>query len=281
MKTAAAYIRVSTEEQTELSPDSQIRAIRAYAAGHDYTVPDRYIFVDAGISGKNTKKRAAFHAMIETAKTKPKPFHAILLWKFSRFARSRQDSIIYKTMLRKQLGIEVISITEQLSDEPISLLMEAMIEAMDEYYSVNLAEEVRRGMLEKFRRGCPVSHPPLGYRAENGVWVIDETQAAVVREIFRLFLDGKEVGAITEILNRNGYKTARGNPFDCRGVRYILQNPAYIGHLRWSRNGITGRNFSHTNLLTVPGTHQPIVSQEIWEAVHSAENRMRLCGNAQ
>lgn len=80
--------------------------------------------------------------MIATAKKNPKPFDAILVWKFSRFARNRQDSIVYKSMLRKELGIDVISVSEYIGDDKMSIITEAIIEAMDEYYSVNLAEEV-------------------------------------------------------------------------------------------------------------------------------------------
>ena len=111
MKIAAAYIRVSTDDQIEYSPESQIKAIRDYAKRNGYILPDEYIFMDEGISGKTADKRPSFMKMIGTAKIKPKPFDAILLWKFSRFARNREDSIIYKSMLRKQLGIEVISIS--------------------------------------------------------------------------------------------------------------------------------------------------------------------------
>ena len=139
MKIAAAYVRVSTEDQTELSPTSQIKQIREYAKNHGYIVPNEFVFADEGISGKNTQKRPAFNRMIGLAKTKPKPFECILLWKYSRFARNREDSIVYKSMLRKQLGIDVISISENLGDDKMSILIEALIEAMDEYYSINLA----------------------------------------------------------------------------------------------------------------------------------------------
>lgn len=87
MKIAAAYVRVSTEEQTELSPDSQVKLIREYAKKNGYIVPKEFIFHDDGISGRSTAKRQGFNQMIGTAKLKPKPFDAILLWKFSRFAR--------------------------------------------------------------------------------------------------------------------------------------------------------------------------------------------------
>ena len=175
MKTAAAYIRVSTDDQVEFSPDSQLKAIHKYAKDHDFILPEEFIFVDEGISGRKADKRPSFQRMIGTAKLKPKPFDVILLWKFSRFARNRQDSIVYKSMLRKQCGIDVISISEQLGEDNTAILIEALIEAMDEYYSVNLAEEVKRGMNEKFSRGGVVSQPPYGYKMQDGVFVPDET----------------------------------------------------------------------------------------------------------
>ena len=134
---AAAYIRVSTEEQTEFSPESQLDKIIAYADKHGYYIKQENIFYDCGISGKSTNKREGFKSMIEKAKQKPAPFKAVLVWKFSRFARNREDSIFYKSMLRKKYGIKVISVSEDIGDDKMSLLVEAMIEAMDEFYSIN------------------------------------------------------------------------------------------------------------------------------------------------
>lgn len=152
MKIGAAYIRVSTDMQLELSPESQLKAIRDYAKKNDIILSNEFIFRDEGISGRKAEKRPDFMRMIAVAKSKPKPFDVILIWKFSRFARNREDSIVYKSMLRKQCGIDVISISEQLSEDKTSILIEALLEAMDEYYSINLAEEVKRGMTEKARR---------------------------------------------------------------------------------------------------------------------------------
>ncbi len=135
----------------------------------------------------------------------------ILLWKFSRFARSRQDSILYKSMLRKECGIDVVSITEQLSDDPTSILIEALLEAMDEYYSINLAQEVRRGMNEKFSRGGVVSAPPFGYRMGEEYFEIDDEKAKVVRMIYQDFLQGMPYRQIVSKLNGMGIRTNRGN----------------------------------------------------------------------
>ena len=78
MQTAAAYIRVSTDDQIEYSPDSQIKAIRKYAKDHDMILPEGFIFVDEGISGRKADKRPSFQRMIGTAKIKPKPKENVL-----------------------------------------------------------------------------------------------------------------------------------------------------------------------------------------------------------
>ena len=266
MKTAAAYIRVSTDDQTEYSPSSQLEKIREYAKRNDYILPDEYIFIDEGISGRTTK-RPAFNKMIGIAKTKPKPFDAILLWKFSRFARNREDSIVYKSMLRKQCGIDVISISENIGDDKMSVIMEAMIEAMDEYYSINLGEEVRRGMNEKVQRGEPVTIPSFGYAIENGNYIPDTETAPIVQKIFADFLDGKGLVTIARELNENGYRTRRGNKFENRTVKYILQNPVYIGKIRWTPAGKANYRKNSKDTVIIDGTHEPIISKEIFDRV--------------
>lgn len=267
MKRAAAYIRVSTEEQTEYSPDAQMAEIGHFAVLHGFIVPENLIFIDEGISGKSTGKREAFNRMIRTAKQKPRPFDAILLWKFSRFARNREDSIVYKSMLRKQLGIEVISISEPVGDDKISILIEAMIEAMDEYYSINLAEEVKRGMTEKARRGGLQSSPPFGYTVEDNVLIPVSGEAGLVRQIFSRFSSGEGSYSIARWLNSVGVTTHRGGWFETRSVEYILQNPAYIGKLRWNPAGRTCRDFDNSHIILADAKHEPIIPLELWTNV--------------
>lgn len=270
MKTAAAYIRVSTDDQVEYSPDSQLKAIRNYAKQNDMILPEEFIFIDEGISGRKADKRPAFQQMIGTAKLKPKQFDVILLWKFSRFARNRQDSIVYKSMLRKQCGIDVISISEHLGDDNTSVLIEALIEAMDEYYSLNLAEEVKRGMQEKFSRGGVISQPPFGYKMGDGVFVPDKNNADIVKMIFSDYLSGTGVRTIATKLNDMGIRTTKGNKFDDRHIEYILTNPVYTGKLRRSKNGRNDLDRFHEdpeNTIYVNGKHEPIIDNEIFENV--------------
>lgn len=267
MKTAAAYIRVSTEDQVEYSPDSQLKAIRDYARKNDMILPEEFIFVDEGISGRKAAKRPEFMKMIGTAKIKPKQFDVILLWKFSRFARNREDSIVYKSMLRKQCGIEVISISEQLGEDKTSILIEALIEAMDEYYSINLAEEVRRGMTEKAQRGEVVSAPPFGYDVKDNVFVPNPETAPIVKMIFNKYLSGRGCLEIAKELNTMGIRTKYGNKWENRGVEYVLRNVVYTGKLTWTPVKSKTRDYKNEATIITQGKHVPIIEQEIFDKV--------------
>ena len=162
IKTAAAYIRVSTEDQTEYSPDAQLRELREYAAAHGMLLDDRFIYADEGISGRKADRRPAFMEMIRTAKLKEHPFDVVLVHKFDRFARSREDSVVYKAML-KRCGVDVVSIKEPIADGSYGGVMEAIYESFAEAYSINLGQEVKKGMTEKALRGEIQTAPPYGY----------------------------------------------------------------------------------------------------------------------
>ena len=268
-KTAAAYIRVSTDDQVELSPASQLVEIRKWAAANGYLVPDEFVFVDEAKSGRKVTGRDEFRRLIATAKTKPKPFDAILLWKFSRFARNRDDAVYYKSILRKQLKIDVISIKEPIEEGKMGVIMESMIEAMDEYYSINLAEDVKRGMEEKHRRGELQSTPSFGYKAENNVLVPIPEEAVYVREMFRRFNAGQGCYSIARWLNDMGVKTHRGRPFENRTVEYILRNPVYIGKLRWNPTGRSRRDFNSPDIILADGRHKPLVTEAEFQAAQT------------
>lgn len=267
MEFGAAYIRVSTDDQLEYSPDSQLKLVRDEAARRGYVIPDEYVYQDDGISGKSAAKRTAFQRMIAVAKQKPKPFDAIYLWKFSRFARNQEESIVYKSMLSK-LGIAVISISEPIIEGPFGSLIERILEWQDEYYVINLATEVKRGMLEKLSRGEPVCRPPVGYGQVNGAYVPDET-TPIVQRVFSDYAAGKGMRTIAAELGAEGVRTMRGGTPDNRWIEYMLNNPVYIGKLRWSPDGRSAskRNYHDPHVLIVDGKHEPIISRELWDAV--------------
>ena len=266
LRIGAAYIRVSTDDQLEYSPESQLEKIQTYAKANGIIIPPEYIFMEEeGRSGRSTKKRTEFNRMIGTAKLKPKPFDVLLLWKFSRFARSREDSILYKSMLRRDLGIEVVSVSEPIGEDKMSILIEAMIEAMDEYYSINLAEEVRRGMTQRAKAGRPNTYAPIGYRMQDGAYVPDPDTAPIVRKIYADFVGGRGLLQISHELTTLGVRSRFGNPIDNRGIKYILRNPVYIGKVRWTPTGRTRRVWDNPDTITIDGGHEPLISRELYD----------------
>lgn len=274
LKSGAAYIRVSTDKQEELSPDAQRRLIIEYAKKNGILLSDKDIFIENGISGKKADKRPMFKQMIAIAKSKEHPYDVILVWKFSRFARNQDESILYKSLLRKK-NVDVVSISEPIIDGPFGSLIERIIEWMDEYYSINLSSEVKRGMTEKALRGGYQATTPLGYdHHADGVPTINLQEAQIVRQIFQEYINGADFSTIARNLNDAGFRTRRGNPFELRVVRYILRNPFYIGKIRWNRakHGAYTEN-DPEDIIIVDGQHTPIISEEAFNTANDRINR--------
>lgn len=233
----ALYIRVSTDDQAELSPDAQKRLLLDYAKKNGIIISNDFIFSES-VSGRHVQKRPEFQRMIGIAKQPSHPIDVILVWKYSRFARNQEESIVYKSMLKKD-HVEVISVSEPLVDGPFGTLIERIIEWMDEYYSIRLSGEVLRGMKEKALRNGYQSSPCLGYEAvgHGKPYQINEAEYAMVSYIMDLY-DNQNMDetAIARKCNDLGYKTKRGNPFERRTIDRILQNPFYCGIVSW--NGV-------------------------------------------
>lgn len=272
-KIGAAYIRVSDERQDEYSPASQLKKIREYAAKEGYYIPDEYVFYDDGISGRSVKKRDDFNRMIAIAKEKNHPFDIIYVWKFSRFARNQEESLVYKNLLKKK-GVAVVSVSQAIPDGQFGSLIERIIEWMDEFYSINLSEEVKRGMTEKASRGEPVCPPPFGYVMKDGKYLPDEESgnANIVREVFRLYADGVKLREIAVLLGNKGVRTKYGNVPDNRWIEYMLCNPCYVGKLRWSVDGVRAvskRDFDSDKIMLFDAHHEPLISIELWDKVQA------------
>lgn len=275
----AAYIRVSDERQDEYSPDSQLKKIREYAAREGYLIPDDYVFYDDGISGKSAKKRDDFNRMIAIAKEKTHPFDVIYVWKFSRFARNQEESMVYKNLLKKK-GVSVVSVSEPIPEGHYGTLIERVIEWMDEFYLVNLGAEVTRGMTEKASRGEPTCGPPYGYVMRDGKYYIDEESGAadIVREVFRRYANGEKQKALAVSLGEKGVRTKMGNRPDNRWIDYMLCNPVYIGKIRWSLEGVRAvsrRDFNNENIMTVDGHHEPLIDTELWDKVQTIRDAQK------
>lgn len=264
MLRGAAYIRVSTDKQDEYSPDAQKRLILEYAEKNNILISPEDIYMDIGISGKQAGKRPDFQNLIGKCKDKSHPLDVIVVWKFSRFARNQEESIVYKRMLRK-INVDVRSVSEPIPEGFIGELVERIFEWMDEYYSINLAGEVKRGMTQKALSGGYMSKPPYGYIKKDGaVPVVNPAQSTTVKKIYRMFSDeNKGFSTIARILNSSNIRTGTGNAWSAKTIRYVLQNPFYIGKVRWNYqpSDTTGRHIN-PECIVVSGKHKAIIDED-------------------
>ena len=235
----ALYARVSSDRQdVDLSVAAQLRALRDYAEKNSYVVVREY--VDEAKSGL-IDDRPEFNSMIDEARLPEAPFREVLVWKFSRFTRNREHAIAYKSLLRRR-GVTVVSITEQTDDTPTGTLTEAIIETVDEYYSEDLAVDVRRGMREAASRGFWVSsRTPYGYKRvmvqdgakERPTLQPDDVMAPVVRRIFDMAETGEGMLDIARAINDEGIPSGAGKLWSNNAVNFILRNEVYTGTLVW------------------------------------------------
>lgn len=240
------YARVSSDKQdVDLSLSAQLKALREYCARKGYTIVKE--FIDSAESGR-TAYRPQFREMISLARKSDQLFDMILVYKYSRFARSREDSIVYKALLKKN-GVQLVSITEPVDDTAMGRLMQAIIECIDEFYSENLGEEVTRGMRESASRGFYLSsRPPYGYHKvkvndggkQRTKLELDEFQSKVVQAIFDKVVKGNGLTEIAKDLNSRGIPSPTGNSWGKTGLHSILQNEIYTGTLVWGRNSKRG-----------------------------------------
>lgn len=274
---AAAYIRVSTQDQTEFSPDAQLKQIKEYAKKHEMILSDKHIYADEGISGRSTDKRIAFNRMINNAKKKPKPFDVILIHKFNRFARNREDAIIFKSLLKRDCGIRVISITEPIEDDKIGIIIESVLDAFSEYYSINLSEEVKKGMGEKASRGGVQSRPPYGYTIKENKLVLSGYEAEVVKLIYNKFVnEGLTYIDIAKELNETGMRTKNGNLFQSKTIKYILTNPTYKGYLLWNKKQRNGEVRDCSEWISAKGDFEPIISEDLYDQVQKKVDSLKI-----
>ena len=266
MRIGALYIRVSTDDQVEYSPEAQIRVGLEYAKNNNIIIPKEYIFQDDGISGRKAANRPEFQKMISMAKSEEHPFEVILVWKFSRFARNQEESIVYKNLLKKS-NVEVISISEPIPEGFIGELVQRIFEWMDEYYSINLSGEVMRGMTQRAIAGEYNGSPPLGYKMENGKPVIYPEQAEIVKRIFHMYVNERlSFFDIAKRLNALGYKTKRGGKFQNRTVAYIIRNEFYIGKIIWNKMDHATRKLKDpSEWIIQQGNYETFISEDLFD----------------
>ena len=226
---AVIYARFSSDKQNEASIEGQLRECMDYAERTGITVIGNYI--DRALSAR-TDNRPEFRRMIkDSAKG---CFDVVLVWKLDRFSRDRYDSAHYKHLLKKN-GVKVISAKENISEGPEGIILESMLEGMAEYYSAELAVKVKRGMMENALKGkVNGGKPPYGYYVDKERYLcVNETTAPIVKEIFRMYAEGKLVREILAYLDEHSIRTTNGKKFTFSILQKMLGSRRYIGEYKY------------------------------------------------
>ncbi len=280
-KILALYTRVSTIEQSEegYSIDEQERLLRSWAEKNNYEVYKCYS--DRGISGKDIKNRPALKELLKDAEEKK--FDMVISWKINRISRKLADVLKIVDILEKN-DITFKSYSEPFeTDTPAGKMQFQMMALIGEFERGTIAQNVKMGMCAKAKAGEWCGGRVLGYdlvpmenkegtKRGKTKLTINEIEARSVRLIFNEYVNGKGYKAITNQLNKLGYKTKKGNDFSVGSIREILTNPVYIGKVRynvrqnWSEK--RRRNINANPIIT-DGVHEPIIDEVLWDKVQA------------
>ena len=280
---AALYFRVSTGRQAEsdLSIPDQRRQALAYCATRGWDVAIE--FVEPGMSGTDDR-RPELQRLLDMATGGGAPFDVVLVHSFSRFARDHFALEMHVRRLRKA-GVRLVSITQDLGEDPMGVMVRQVFALFDEYQSKENAKHTLRAMQENARQGFwNGSKAPYGYAViaaeQRGAktkkrLAIDPVEAEVIRLIFRLFREGDGasgpmgVKTVTSWLNEHGYRTRLGARWGIGQLHGILTRATYKGEHRFNRKVWKTRK-AKPDADHVPVAVDPIIDAETFDAVQAA-----------
>ncbi|CAA6606124.1 Resolvase domain [Rhodospirillaceae bacterium LM-1] len=237
-------------------------------------------YAEPGASAMDDQ-RPEFQKMIERATDGDRPFDVIVVHSLSRFFRDAFGLEMYVRKLAK-VGVRLVSITQELGDDPSQVMMRQVIALFDEYQSRENAKHVMRAMLENARQGFYNGSPvPLGYTTQEvekrgsrikKKLAVDPVEAEIVKLIFRLYLygDGQSgplgIKEIVKFLNSNGYRTRRQARFGIATIHKLLMNRVYVGEWIFNKREaktLKQKPVSEQVVIPVP----PIIERTEFESV--------------
>ncbi len=280
----ALYARVSTSKQAEkdLSIPDQLRQMRDWCKSNRHTIALEY--VESGASAMDDK-RQAFQQMISDSCASPSPYSAIIVHSLSRFFRDHIELGFYERRLKKH-DVRLISITQQTADDSAGEMARSIFSLFDEYQSKENSKHTLRAMKENARQGYfNGSTPPYGYRKKELPILgrkgnkkqleIDPAEAAIVKDIFKLYLYGHQgralgVKGVASLLNEQGV-TMRGSKWNKTLVYDLLANRTYLGEYFFNKRESKTRKLKPQSEW-VQVNVEPIIDVETFD--HTAQRRV-------
>ncbi|RUS48849.1 recombinase family protein [Cohnella sp. AR92] len=271
---AAIYARVSTEEQATqgYSIQAQLEELRNYANYQKLDIVSEYI--DEGASGKSISGRPEMKRLLNDVQRGKLDY--VLFYKLDRISRDLKDALEISDTL-SQHNVTMYIHNEKIdTSTPSGKMHFQIMGSFAEFERNTIVDRVKMGMTQRAKEGNFNGGQCLGYDCIEKSLIVNEEEAAIVREIFDLSDQGLGYKAVVNRVNSKGYLTKRGIQFQVNGVKTILDNPMYIGKIRfnqvegWSEKGRKGKN---ADPLLVEGKHQPIINLELWERVQEQRKK--------
>lgn len=301
---AGLYYRKSQEDERQgesISIENQRTILRKYAEEHGFEIHDEYI--DDGVSG-TTFQRPEVQRLLDDAKTEV--INTIIVKDLSRFGRNYIEVGQYVDYVFPAFGIRFIAIQDNVDTENRdSGVMEMMpiMNVFNEWHAANTSKKIRTVLKANAREGkYHARKAPYGYvksDTEKKTPIIDEEAAAVVKRIFEMRASGLSPHKIADKLNEENIPNPSKYSMDKYGivgrkenmglwsfcaVNSILNNPTYLGHMaqqRWS--SVSYKNHKRykrdeSEWIVVKNTHEPIITQELWDKVREVEKSVARAG---
>ena len=272
---AYGYCRFSSNMQDEKSIDQQKMEIEEYAKKNNIQVIKYY--TDEAKTGKRNDREGFQNLISDVCKTKD--VECVLVWKTDRFARNTLDSLMYRAKLKKY-DTKLISISQPIDDStPEGKLMSTLLAGIDEYYSENLASNVRRAQKSKakdFELNGGI--PPLGFDVVDKHYVINDKEALIIKKIFDLYISGHGLLDIAGILNKLGHTTKRGKPFGKNSIYEILSNEKYIGTYTFNKAYRHDRHTKREDTIVIEDVLPAIIDKEVFEKVKEIRKGHKKAG---
>jgi site-specific DNA recombinase len=263
----AAYARYSTENQDENSIETQFDNIAQYCQAHQYNIVAHYF--DKAKSGTNIE-RADFQEMISAARAGK--FSAIVIYDITRGSRDVADWFTFRKQMM-QAGVQIISTHDNIGDllNPNDFLTELIGVGIGQHHVLTSRLKSIDGTTMKaheaiFLGGCP----PLGYDVKDGKYIINESEAKIVRKIFSMYASGESYSNIIDSLN--GAIGKKGRPIGKNSLSSILRNDRYIGIYTWNRRKIKimgkwAGGVPNERIVQIKDAIPRIIDQPTWERV--------------
>lgn len=254
MDKGVIYARYSSHNQREESIEQQVAECRAFAEREGIDIVN--VYEDRAVSGRSDK-RTAFQRMLRDADARR--FNVVIAYKSNRIARNMLTALQYEDRLDK-LGIKTLYAREEFGNSAAGRFALRMMMNMNQFYSENMAEDIRRGMTDN-AQNCRVNGSiAYGYRkAADGRYELDPETAPVAKEIFERIAGGEPYRSIADDLNARGLRTKYGNPWQISSFERMTRNPSYIG-------------VYHSMGVQVPGGMPAIISDETWSKVQKIKD---------